>query len=288
VNKSLDLALKAIEGYQGGDRLQVELQVAVTKPKVTDADIASIDTPDLLGKGVTSFQGSSPERAWNVTFGAKKIDGALVPPGGVFSTVDTIGELTLDAGFKMGYMIVTEGGNLTTVPAEAGGICQVATTLFQAAFWSGLPMVERNWHSYWIGSYGVAPTGLKGLDATIAPPEKDFRFKNNTGNWILLRATVDNSILTFKIYGTATGWKVTASDPVISNIVKTDRTPIVEKTDKLPEGKTVLVEHAQDGFSASITRTVKDSDGKVIDTWVAQSRYAPAHDRTLVGTGPKQ
>ena len=158
INKSLDLALKSIDSYQGGDRLQVELQVAVTKPKITDADIASIDTPDLLGKGVTSFQGSSPERAWNVTFGAKKIDGALVPPGGVFSTVDTIGELTLDAGFKMGYMIVSDGDSLTTVPAEAGGICQVATTLFQASFWSGLQMVERNWHSYWIGSYGVAPT----------------------------------------------------------------------------------------------------------------------------------
>ena len=126
------------------------------------------------------------------------------------------------------------------------------------------------------------------MDATIAPPDKDFRFKNNTGNWILIRAVADNGILTFKIFGTATGWKVTASDPVITNIEKTDTTPITEKSDKLPEGKTVLVEHAQDGFSASITRTVKDSDGSVIDTWVAKSHYAPAHNRTLVGTGPKQ
>jgi len=288
VAKSLDVALKAIESYNGGDRLQVELVVAVTKPKVSNADIASINTPDLLGKGQTSFQGSSPERAWNVTLGAKNIDGALIPPDGVFSTVDTVGDLTLDAGFKMGYMIVNTGEGITTVPAEAGGICQVATTLFHAAFWSGLPMVERNWHSYWIASYGVAPTGLKGLDATIAPPEKDFRFKNNTGNWLLLRATAEKGILTFKIYGVSTGWKVTASDPVIANIVKTDRTPITEETDKLPEGKKVLVEHAQDGFTSSITRTVKDKDGNVIDTWVAKSRYAPARDRTLVGTGPTE
>ncbi|HKP53849.1 MAG TPA: peptidoglycan binding domain-containing protein [Chloroflexia bacterium] len=288
VAKSLGVALKAIEGYKGGDRLQVELVVNVTEPKVKNADIASINTPDLLGKGQTSFQGSSPERAWNVTLGAKNIDGALIPPDGVFSTVDAVGDLTLDAGFKMGYMIVNTGEGITTVPAEAGGICQVATTLFHAAFWSGLQMVERNWHSYWISSYGVAPSGLKGLDATIAPPEKDFRFKNNTGNWLLLRATAEKGILTFKIYGVSTGWKVTASDPVITNIVKTDRTPITEETDKLPEGKKVLVEHAQDGFSSSITRTVKDSDGKVIDTWVAKSRYAPAHDRTLVGTGPTE
>ena len=288
VVRSLDVALKAIENYKGGDRLQVELVVDVTKPKVSNADVANINTPDLLGKAQTSFQGSSPERAWNVTLGAKNIDGALIPPDGVFSTVDTVGDLTLDAGFKMGYMIVTTGAGVTTVPAEAGGICQVSTTLFQAVFWSGLPMVERNWHSYWIASYGVAPSGLKGLDATIAPPEKDFRFKNTTGNWVLLRTSAEGGILSVKVYGVSPGWKVTASEPVITNIVKTDPAPITEKTDALPEGKTVLVERAQDGFTSVITRTVKDKDGKVIDTWVAKSRYSPARNRTLVGTGPKE
>ena len=73
----------------------------------------------------------------------------------------------------MGYAIQGDGnGGLTTVPAEAGGICQVSTTLFHAVFRSGLQVVERNWHSYWISIYGIAPTGLQGLDATIAPPTR--------------------------------------------------------------------------------------------------------------------
>jgi vancomycin resistance protein YoaR len=285
VQKSLQNVLAAIQNYSGGDRLQVDLDVEVIQPTITDADLSAIQTPDLLGTGQTSYANSSAERAWNVGLGARKIDGALVPPGGVFSTVDTIGPLTLDAGFKMGYMIVNQGGNVTTVPAEAGGICQVATTLFHAVFWAGLPVVERNWHSYWISTYGVPPSGMQGLDATIAPPEKDFRFKNTTGHWLLIRGSADGKTIKFQIYGVNPGWKVTASKPVITNVVKTDHTPITEYSDKLPSGKKVLVEHAQDGFDATITRTVTDASGNVIDYWVARSHYVPAHERYLVGTG---
>ena len=286
VGESLRRALAAIDGYSGGDRLPVELVVAVTQPTTSDADIEDIRTPDLLGTGQTSYAGSSPERAHNVELGASKINGALIPPGGVFSTNDTVGELTLDAGFEMGYMIINNGGDIKTVPAEAGGICQVSTTLFHAVFWSGLEVVERNWHSYWIASYGRAPSGLQGLDSTIAPPDKDFRFKNNTANWLLIRASASKGTVTFKLYGVDPGWKVDVGDPVISDKVKTDPEPIREETDKLPAGKEVKVETAQDGFSSSITRTVLDRDGNVVDKWTAKSRYAPARNRFLIGTGP--
>ncbi len=286
VSKSLDSALKAIDIYTGGDRLQVDLDVAVTAPTLTDADLSAVNTPDLLGTGQTSYAISSPERAWNVGLGTRNVDGALIPPGGIFSTVDAIGDLTLAAGFKMGYAIMSDGkGGLTTVPAEAGGICQVATTLFHSVFWSGLPVVERNWHSYWIGLYGIKPTGLQGLDATIAPPEKDFRFKNTTGHWILIKATADGKNVTFQLYGVNPGWKVSVSGPVITNHVKTDPSPITDYSAKLPTGKKVLVEHAQDGFNATIGRTVTDSSGNAIDKWTAKSYYAPAHNRYLVGTG---
>jgi vancomycin resistance protein YoaR len=288
VGESLKRAVSAIEQYQGGERLHVELVVNVSQPKVTDADIANIETPDLLGSGQTSYAGSSAERAHNVELGARRIDGSLVPPGGVFSTVDTIGELTLDAGFQMGYMIINTGKEVKTIPAEAGGICQVSTTLFHSVFWSGLEVVERNWHSYWIASYGQAPSGMLGLDSTIAPPEKDFRFRNNTGNWILIRATASQGKISFKIFGVDPGWDVKASDPVITNKVKSNPEPIREKTDQLPKGKEVKVENAQDGFNASITRTVRDKDGNVLEKWTANSRYVPARNRYLIGTGPAQ
>ncbi len=284
---SLENAKKAIEAFSGSDRLQVDLAVTVTQPAVKDADLSTINTPDLLAYGQTSYANSSSSRAWNVELGTRNINGTLVPPGGIFSTVDNIGDLTLAAGFKMGYAIVHTDKGLTTVPAEAGGICQVSTTLFHSVFRAGLPVVERNWHSYWIGIYGVAPTGLPGLDATIAPPEKDFRFKNTTGNWILIKSTADGKNVTFQLYGVNPNWTVKIGEPVISGRVRTDPTMIYEKTSALPAGQTVLVEHAQDGFNASITRTVTDSSGNVLDKWTAKSYYQPAHNRTLIGTGSK-
>ncbi|MDQ3931063.1 MAG: peptidoglycan binding domain-containing protein [Chloroflexota bacterium] len=285
VQSSLQKAVSAINSFSGTDRLQVELDVTVTQPTLMDADLSAISTPDLLASGQTSYAGSSAERAWNVGLGTRNVDGALVPPGGVFSTVDTIGDLTLDAGFKMGYAIVRGPKGITTVPAEAGGICQVSTTLFHAVFRAGIPIVERNWHSYWISTYGRPPSGMQGLDATIAPPEKDFRFKNTTGNWLLIKATADGKTVNFELWGVNPGWKVNIAQPVITNRVKTTMDPITEYSDQLPKGKKVLVEHAQDGFDSAITRTVTDANGNVIDQWTAKSHYVPAHERYLIGAG---
>lgn len=284
VESSLHKVVAAIDAFSGTDRLQVELDVAVTQPALMDADLSAINTPDLLASGQTSYAGSSAERAWNVGLGTSNVNGALVPPGGVFSTVDTIGDLTLAAGFKMGYAIVRGPNGITTIPAEAGGICQVSTTLFHAVFRAGIPIVERNWHSYWISTYGRPPSGMPGLDATIAPPEKDFRFKNTTGNWLLIKATADGKTVNFEIYGVNPGWKVNIGQPVITNRVKTSTAPVTEYSDKLPRGKKVMVEHAQDGFDSSISRTVYDANGNVIDQWTAKSHYVPARDRYLIGT----
>src|SRR5579884_2152033 len=105
---------------------------------------------DKLGVAVTSYAGSIPERAWNVELAAKRLDGAKVPPGGIFSFNQAVGPTTLKAGFRIGYGITMSDDKPETVPSVAGGICQVATTVFQAAFWAGFPFVERHYHLYWI------------------------------------------------------------------------------------------------------------------------------------------
>lgn len=287
VNGSVANVVKALETYGGSGTLEADLAVTTTEPAVKDADIANINTPDMLAYGQTSYATSSANRRWNVELGANRINGTLVPPGAVFSTVDTIGDLTLAAGFKMGFGIQGDGqGGLTTVPSEAGGICQVSTTLFHAVFRGGLQVVERNWHSYWINLYGIAPTGLQGLDATIAPPYKDFRFKNNTGNWILLKAIPDGKNLTFQIWGVDPHWSVSIGKPVITNRRPTSTQDIIEYSADWPasSGK-VMVEHAADGFDSSISRVVTDAAGNVIDQWTARSSYQPAYNRYLIGTG---
>jgi len=256
------------------------------KPEFGATDLAGqIATPDLLQADSTSYAGSSPERNWNVTYGASKLDGWAIPPGATFSTSDALGDLTVEAGFKVGWGILVQKGGVTTIPSEAGGICQVVTTLFHPAFWAGLPIVERRNHSYWIATYGRKPLGLQGLDATVSPPDTDFRFKNTTGNWLLIRAHGDGTTMRVELWGTNPRWRVDVSDPVITNVVKTDQTPRYETSDKLAAGRKLQVEHAQDGFSSDIQRQVYDSSGQKIDDWHAHGTYLPSHNTYMTGTG---
>ena len=276
-------SLAAAVAALAANQYQSDLIVNTQSSPYDNAVPQTVSTPDLLGRSTTSYVGSSPERAHNVEFGTALIDGALVPPGGEFDTAATMGPLTIKAGFQMGFGIVSDGKNVTTVPSEAGGICQVATTLFHTVFWAGLPITERHNHSYWIASYGVAPYGLQGLDATVSPPEKSFRWRNTTGNWILIKAHAAKGTVTFDLWGTKTGWTVQADKPIITKPVATDRTPIYEKSDFVKWGVTRLVEHAQPGFSSDIHRQVFDAQGQLIDDWHAISTYLPSHNRYLIG-----
>src|SRR5205823_1356252 len=145
----------------------VEIQVKRTKPNLTADQIGQISLPDRLATGTTSYAGSISARAWNVELAVQRISGTMIPPGGTFSFNQAVGPTTLRAGFKIAYGIAgTADGGATTVPAEAGGICQVATTVFHAAFRAGLGIAERHWHLYWMPRYGAAPSGVTGLDAT--------------------------------------------------------------------------------------------------------------------------
>lgn len=276
----------AIKDALLNNQRQTTMTAGPTKPEYGATDqAASIQTPDLLSSDHTYYGGSSAERNWNVTLGGSKLDGWLIAPGSTFSLNDVLGDLTLQAGFKMGWAIQVEGGSVTTIPAEAGGICQVATTLFHPVFWAGLPMVERHHHSYWISLYGMKPLGMQGLDATISPPYSDFKFKNTTGNWLMIRAHGDHTNLYVELWGTNPGWRVQVSGPVVTNVVYTSQAPVYETSDKLHAGQTVGVEHAQNGFTSDIHRIVYDGSGNKIDDWHAQGTYLPSHNRFVKGTG---
>lgn len=264
---------------------EAALVTRVIRPTASLVDPSTIQTPDLLASGSTDYRNSSEERNWNVTFGASKLDGWYIAPGATFSLNEALGDLTLEAGFKMGWAILVEAGNATTIPSEAGGICQVATTLYHSVFWSGLPVTEYHHHSYWISTYGVKPDGMQGLDATISPPWSDFKFRNTTGNWLLIRAKGDTKVVTVQIYGVKTGWQIKVNGPVITDVVKTDPTPREETSDKLPEGRRVMVEHAQDGFTSTIERIVLDKNGTELDRWTTKNTYLPSHNTYVLGTG---
>lgn len=255
------------------------------KPAVSSDMAGSVQIRDRLQVGATEYGSSAPDRFHNVELAASRVNGAMVAPGQTFSFNDAIGAVTYDSGYRTGYGIIATNGIISTIPSVGGGICQVATTVFQPVFFSGMPIEVRSWHLYWIPRYGSGPTGLKGLDATVDPDyDLDFNFTNSTNDWLALKAIYDGNILTFELWGTNQGWDVQVEQPVITNPVRASKEMVYEKSDALPVGQSVYVEHAEDGFNAAIHRVVR-KDGNVIDDHVFESYYAPARNVTLVGTG---
>ena len=265
----------------------VNITTTAEEPKVRSSDKDKIVIKDLLYEASTSYAGSIPERAHNVELATSRLNGVVIPPGGTFSMNQALGPATLAAGFQMGYGITVENGEMETVPSEGGGICQVATTIYHAAFWAGLPIVQRLEHMYWIPRYGTGPSGLKGLDATVDAPYVDFKFKNTTGNWLALQSRTDGSNVYFSIYGTKTGWNVKVDGPKITDVIPADTKMVNEEDPTMPWGRKVYVEEAEDGFVSTIVRNVYDKAGALIDTYTSVSHYQPSRNVTVIGTQGK-
>lgn len=276
----------AIQGAMDGNPVIALVEASQPDPAQMASDI---HLPDLLVTTTTYYGASSTNRRINVEVGAAAVDGVLVPPGGTFSFNESIGgRATLDDGYQMGYgIIVGSDGIPQTVPSVAGGICLVSTTVFQAAFWSGMDITNRNWHLYWIPDYGEGLGGLQGLDATVDTDwGLDFNFVNTTDSWIAIRSYTDGAYHTVEIWGTNQGWTVDVADPVITNVVEADKEKVHrEESPEMQPGQEVWVETARDGFAAAIHRVVKDRDGNVLNDRVFNSYYQPSRNVVLVAPG---
>ncbi|MCX7623363.1 MAG: peptidoglycan binding domain-containing protein [Thermomicrobium sp.] len=282
IEASLDALERAI---RTGSRT-VPLAVREIEPKVTAAMASQIVIRERISSGATYYGDSAPNRRHNVELAVQRVNGALVPPGAVFSFNQTVGPINLENGYKVGYGIVATNGRVQTVPSVGGGVCQVSTTLFHAAFWGGFPIVERNWHLYWIPLYGQPPSGLIGLDATVDTDYGlDFKFRNTTSDWIAIVAWADGAWVHFEIWGTKPNWRVEVDDPVVTNVVKADPTPVFRESPDLAPGDQLVIERARDGFTVTIRRRVYEGD-RLIDDWTLRSTYQPSQNVTLVGPQP--
>lgn len=285
LDASVGEAIDALES----DHRDASLVVHTVEPEVTEEDGRSIEVNDLLGDSWTYYGNSSDARRQNVERSAEQQHGWLIPPGDVFSFGEVSGEITEENGFVTGFGIVgDEGGGVNTAPVIGGGICQVSTTVFQAAWWSGLSIVERYEHPYWISSYGEAPRGMRGLDAMVyleGEWQSDLKFENTTDDWIALVVTADGENVHAEIRGVDQGWDVDVSQPEITNVQQPSTETVYTESSELPEGEELRVETAMEGFDASIQRTVRDADGQVLEDTTLESSFTASQNTTLRGSG---
>ncbi len=224
------------------------------QPDLTAAQLPDASKLSLIHTGVSTYYHSSPERRTNVANAAAKINGAVVPPDGTFSFLGALGGITADNGFVGGLII--SGGR--TVDGLGGGVCQVSTTVFRALYGAGLPVEERNQHSYRVGYYEPQV----GFEAAVYDPGLDLKFANDTGGPLLIKTINDDAASTLKVqvWGLKQARTVTVSPAVI--LKRTPHpAPKYVFNPKLRAGSSRQVDWAADGFDLYITRTIKDASG---------------------------
>lgn len=185
-------------------RKKIFLVFKKQSPRIKEEDIKNLKIETLLGKGTSNFFGSPKNRIHNIKLASSILNGILIGPGEVFSFNKTLGPTTPERGFLPELVIKKN----ETVPEYGGGVCQVSTTLFRAAVFAGLEIIERHPHSFPVRYYNP-----QGFDATVYWPGVDLKFKNNTGGWILVQSKIKGYNLTFEIYGKKINRKVIVKGP---------------------------------------------------------------------------
>ena len=241
----------------------------------TTAEASAMGISTRISRYETIY-GGDPNRIHNVQLVARLLDGKLVAPGATFSFNHATGARTADKGFLEAPVIIN--GELKT--GLGGGVCQVSTTVFNAAYDAGLKITARTNHALYISHYP------QGRDATVNYPDVDLRFVNDTPHWLLLRTFVGSSSLVVDLYGAPVHRRVvTETRP----LVDTGPPPLKRIPDPaLFKGVKVVDDYGEPSRSTSVRRLVYLPGGKLLydNTWYSSYRGEPRIVR--VGTKEKK
>jgi vancomycin resistance protein YoaR len=264
------------------------LMAALLSPTTRKADLAVTtasperSTPDARAMGITglvgayeTFYGGVPNRIHNVQLVARMIDNHFIAPNEEFSFNATTGDRSESKGFLEAPVIIN--GELKT--GLGGGVCQVSTTTFNAAYEAGLPITDRTNHALYISHYP------QGRDATVNYPDVDLKFVNDTAHWLLLRTYVGSYSLDVELYGAPLNRRVESDT---QPLVTTGHAPLEKVSDPaLFVGQTSVEESGTAPQSTSVERKVYNAGGALLydNTWYSSYRGEPRI--VHVGTKPR-
>ncbi len=231
------------------------IELIITKPKVTIEDIGTEAFPDRLSTFSTRYDASDKDRTTNLVIACQKLNGKVIMPGETFSYNATLGPRTYAAGYRNGK--IYENGQV--VDGLGGGICQISSTLYNAALLSDMEIVERRNHQF------VTSYVSEGRDATVVYGATDFRFKNTRTYPVRLVASAKGGVATVSVYG------IKEADREYTYSFRTEPISTIPYTTKYIEdsslgaGKEVVTQKGTNGLVCK-TYMTKMLNGKVVST----------------------
>lgn len=240
----------------------IRVSAKITQPELSSEQLNETLLAHELSKYSTDYSSSSKDRAYNIKLACEKINGYILAPGEEFSYNDVVGPRTSERGFRMASVYV---GN-TSQPGIGGGICQVSSTLYNAAVFANLEITARKNHTLPV-SY--VP---KGRDATVSYGAIDFKFKNSTDMPIEIRAIAQGGINTIKIIGTD---NFPDKEIKIETIQTGSSAPkvVIEENPELLEGEIEISEKGTNGSSHISYKIVYENGKEISRTQLAKSTY---------------
>ena len=249
------------ENLKAGKHAQTELVVEVSVPKITREKLAKIDT--LLGEYSTTFNSGVWGRSYNIKLSTDSINDSLLETGDVLSFNDSTGARSLKNGYKNAPVIV----NGEVEEGMGGGVCQVSSTLFNAASLSGLSIAERSNHSIPSSYVDI------GRDAVVDYGNLDLKIENKFKNPVYISSGVEGNKIIVKVYGNS-------SDKTDIRLYSVVNGRVGRKTKVVKSGKP---SNGRDGIKATTYRVIKDKNGNETKE-VLTSSYYPAKARVVVVT----
>ncbi len=253
------------------ENAQFTLTSVISQPRGSEEELAVVR--DLLGTFTTNYKSSGAGRAKNVENGASKIHGTILYPGDELSVYELVNPFTQENGYELAGSYL----NGETVESFGGGICQVSTTLYNAALNAELEITQRYNHSM-IVTY-VNPAA----DAAIAGTYKDLRFKNSYDFPVYIEATWKNRNITFNIYGKETR-PSNRTVEYVSEVISENDPPTeytLSYTDTIGTFVTTRSKHV--GYVAELWKVVKVDGVETERTRVNKSTYQASAKKVTIG-----
>ncbi|MDR3052938.1 MAG: VanW family protein [Coriobacteriales bacterium] len=251
---------------------KITLTVTTLQPDLTTEQAEALHINQKIATFTTDYASASTAKITNVHLISDLLNNSLVEPGGIWSFNGISGERTTEKGFQEAKSVI-EGAFVDEI---GGGICQVATTIYNAIFDSGFPIEERFNHALYVPAYPDA------RDAAVSWPDLDLKFKNDSSDWVLVTVTYTDTTVTATLWGTDPGYTVEyeLSDWIAGDEFKTKE---IKNPDML-EGERKVRTPGRDGASITIRRFVYGKNGELIRDATFKSTYESETEVVEVGT----